>query len=94
MLSDSSRRQILMEVRNQGAIKPFSGDGTERNRAIQLRHVHLPLLEKNDLVVWNRETDTVAKGEDLETIGPLLTALAAQRDALSDEYLSKVGRPC
>lgn len=93
-LSDGSRRQILIALRDEQYIHPFSVDGDERDRAIQLHHVHLPLLEKNDLVAWNRDTGTVRRGDDFEAVEPIFTALEARRDALPDDYLPEEGQTC
>ncbi|WP_178917873.1 hypothetical protein [Natronomonas gomsonensis] len=93
-LSDGRRRQILIALRTDEEVRPFSGDGDEGDGAIQLHHVHLPLLEKNDLVVWNRETGTVNRGDDFEAVESILTALDAQRDVLPDDDLPEEGQIC
>lgn len=93
-LSDGRRRRILIALRDEEHVRPFSGDGDERDRAIQLHHVHLPLLEENDLVAWNRDTGTVRRGDDFEAVEPVHTALEARRDALPDDYLPEEGQTC
>ncbi|MFO7925497.1 MAG: hypothetical protein ACQET5_08455 [Halobacteriota archaeon] len=86
-LSDGSRRQILIALRDEEQIHPFSIDRDEGDRAIRLHHIHLPLLEENDLVAWNRDTGTVRRGNDFAAAEPILTALEARGDALPDDYL-------
>lgn len=93
-LSDGRRRQLLIALRDEERIHPFSGDGFEEDGAIQLHHVHLPLLEKSGLVVWNRETGAVRRGDDFASAESILTALEAQRDVLPDDYLPEEGQIC
>lgn len=93
-LSDGSRRRILIALRDEEPLQPFSGDRDEGDRAIQLHHVHLPLLEENDLVAWDQDTGTVKRGDEFEIVEPILTALEARRDALPDDYLPESGRIC
>ncbi|MCY4732792.1 hypothetical protein KY092_19845 [Natronomonas gomsonensis] len=93
-LSDERRRQILIALRKEEQVHPFSGGEAEEDGAIQLHHVHLPLLEKNDLVAWNQETGTVKRGSDFEAAESILTALEARSDVLPDDYLPEEGRIC
>lgn len=93
-LSDGHRRQILSDLRDEEHIQPFLEDGDGRNRAIQLHHLHLPLLEENHLVAWDRETDIVRRGEDFGAVEPILTVLETQFDVLADDVLPQAGRTC
>jgi DNA-binding transcriptional ArsR family regulator len=93
-LSDGTRRRILIALRDEEHIHPFSGDRDERNRAIQLHHVHLPLSAENDLVAWNRDTGIVRRDDGFEAVGPILTALETRRNALPDDSPSEGGRVC
>lgn len=93
-LSDGRRRQLLIALRKEEQIRPFAGDGDTGDGAIQLHHVHLPLLEKHDLVAWNRETGTVQRGEDFEAVESILTALEAKRDLLPNDDLPEEGQIC
>lgn len=92
-LSDGSRRRILIALCEEEYIHPFFDDGNERDRAIQLHHVHLPLMEDNGLIAWNRDTGTVRRGDDFEAVEPILTALEARRAALPDDYLQEASYP-
>lgn len=91
-LSDGTRWQVLNELRDEERIQPFSGDGDEADRAIQLHHVHLPMLEDNDLVSWNRATGTVERGENFEAVVPILTTLASRGDTLPDDHFPEAGQ--
>ncbi|WP_436935587.1 ArsR family transcriptional regulator [Halovenus marina] len=91
-LSNGRRRQILVSLCDDEYVHPFSGDGDAQEKAIQLRHVHLPFLEENDLIEWKRDTGTVTTGDDFEVVEPVLTALETQRDALPDDYLPTEGQ--
>lgn len=93
-LSDSRRLEIVDSLREEEVVRPFSDDGDGRNPAIQLHHVHLPLLEEKNLVEWNRNTGTVRKGDEFDVVEPVLTALEAQSDALLDECLPNERQPC
>ncbi|MFC7069745.1 hypothetical protein [Halobaculum lipolyticum] len=42
---------------------------------LHFRHVHLPKLVEEDLVTWDRETDTVSSGSAFDRIVPLLEAI-------------------
>lgn len=93
-LSEGSRRRILIALHDEEHIQPFSGDGDEGDRAIQLHHVHLPLLAEKDLIAWNRDTGTVRRGDDFGAVEPILTALEAHHDALPEDYLPEEGQIC
>jgi len=93
-LSDGRRRRILLELREQESVDPFSGVGDDRERAIPLHHVHLPLLEARDLVTWNRDIGTVRRGDAFEAVEPVLAALEARRDVLPDGYLPDEADDC
>lgn len=93
-LSDGSRRRMLIALRDQERIHPFSDNGDERDRALQPHHVHLPFLEDNDLVAWNRDAGAVRRGNGVEAVERVLAALEARRDALPDGYLPEEGQTC
>lgn len=93
-LSDGSRRRILIALLDEDRTRPFPDDEDDGDRAIRLHHVHLPLLEQNDLVAWDREAGTVRRGDDFEAVEPVLTALESGREALPEEYLPEGGRRC
>lgn len=93
-LADGSRRRILTALREEKHVDPFPGDGDEPDRALRLHHVHLPLMEEAGLVEWDRDTGVVRRGDEFETVEPVLTALDARGDALPDDYSPEEGRTC
>lgn len=91
-LSNGSRRQILCTLREEDRIQPFSGE-QGGDCTTKLHHTHLPLLEEDNLVTWNQETGIVKRGDDFESIEPILAALGPREDTFPDEYLPE-GEPC
>jgi hypothetical protein len=61
----------------------------EERRALErmLETEHLPLLEENGLIEWDRETDVIVRGERFDEIRPLLTLISEHRDDLPDDWL-------
>lgn len=93
-LSNSRRPQILNSLREEEYFRPVPGDGIGRHPAIRLHHVHLPLLEANSLFEWNRTAGTVRKGEEVEDVRPVLTALDTRSDALPDDSFPNESQSC
>lgn len=63
-------------------------DETERRAlAEMLETEHLPLLEENGLIKWDREEDVIVRGERFDEIRPLLTLIAENRNELPDGWL-------
>lgn len=93
-LSDSTRRGILIALRDAEPVHPFSGNGADPERATELHHLHLPFLEDNDLVAWNRDTGAVRRGANFTAVEPILAALDARRATLPEDYLPKEGQIC
>jgi hypothetical protein len=54
---------------------------------INMRHTHLPKLEKTGLIEWDRETNTVKQGPQFEEIQPLLELMENHADELPDDWL-------
>lgn len=52
---------------------------------IELSHVHLPKLEAEGIVEWDREAGTVSRGPAFEEIEPALQLLAANPNAFPDK---------
>lgn len=88
-LGDSYRRRVLValldhESRNgEAALRP--GDGPERR--IRMRHLHLPKLEAEGFVEWDRETNDVRRGRRFDEIRPLLELLSEHGDELPDDWI-------
>lgn len=68
LLSDDTRREILLSLRDEDSINPFPDDTSDQRRIIQLHHVHLPLLAEYDLIEWDRDTGTVTRGENFDAV--------------------------
>jgi hypothetical protein len=54
---------------------------------INMRHGHLPKLEEEGFIEWDRETNTVEKGPQFEEIQPLLELMENHADELPDDWL-------
>lgn len=82
-LRDPIRRGILLTLRekNPCTVEDLTSRLSEQEGqqntsvAVELHHVHLPLLDEADLISWNDETDTIAKGKHFEELQPLLTVI-------------------
>jgi hypothetical protein len=63
--------------------------GDEERRVLKEMLVteHLPLLEENGLIEWDRETDVIVRGEQFDEIRPLLTLITEHRSDLPDDWL-------
>ena len=54
---------------------------------INMRHTHLPKLEDEGFIEWNRETNTVKQGPQFEEIRRLLELMENHADELPDDWL-------
>lgn len=61
-------------------------DVTTAEREIEMAHHHLPKLEEQGYVEWDRRTHDVVKGPDFEEIRPLLELLVDHEDELPDDW--------
>ncbi|RBI63645.1 hypothetical protein DMJ13_03695 [halophilic archaeon] len=87
LLGRSQRRHVLLELGVQETTAGIAQDGDggldidatySGPRKLELEHCHLPKLVDNDVIEWNRETNTVTRG-------PKFDALEAQLRLLRDE---------
>jgi hypothetical protein len=63
-------------------------DEGERHLLVEmLVEEHLPLLEENGIIEWDRERNVILRGERFDEIRPLLTLISENRDRLPDEWL-------
>lgn len=91
-LSHASRRRILYALTTETPYREDAlatvasvADGADRGTlAVELRHRHLPLLDRDGFVDWNPETGWVGRGPRFGAIRPLLELLCAHRDELPD----------
>lgn len=52
----------------------------------QLRHTHLPKLANHDVIEWDRETMTVSRGTEFDSIEPLVRLLLSNPESLPSEF--------
>lgn len=65
--------------------RPSRSDASDaRALDLQLTHSHLPRLEAEELIEWDRDAQTVTRGPRFEEIEPLLHVLAANADKFPD----------
>jgi hypothetical protein len=63
-------------------------DDDERRALVELlRTEHLPLLEANGVIEWDRDEDVIVRGERFDEIRPILELIADQGDELPDGWL-------
>lgn len=76
-LADGRRRRLCLALWHRGpeagavSLGEIRGLDTEHSR-LELRHVHLPMLEENGFVGWDRERGTVERGPRFDEIVPLV----------------------
>ncbi|RDZ39519.1 transcriptional regulator [Haloferax sp. Atlit-4N] len=84
-LGDEHRRELLLdllETNPQTVATQIPAEGetaqadTDRKTRIAMYHTHLPKLECQGFIRWNKETDEVIKGPQFEEIRPLLECLS------------------
>lgn len=61
------------------------GDRSSRAFEMQLYHTHLPKLEAEDVIEWDRDTQIVSRGPAFEEIEPALRMLATNATTLPGE---------
>jgi hypothetical protein len=91
-LSSVERRQILVNLLENNSQQVGRDVATgesidERHNSITLIHVHLPKLEADGFIDWNRKTGEISKGPTFEEITPILEALQSRRTDLPADYL-------
>ena len=57
-----------------------------REQRITLYHIHLPTLEDHDVIAWNRDQATVAKGNAFHEIRPVSDLLRGNETKLPTEF--------
>jgi hypothetical protein len=96
VLSDRWRRRLLLKLlkdnpRDEDTLATDEMSATENQELdvlrTQLHHVHLPLLEEEGLIEWNKENGTITRGENFEEIRPLLRLIQLHSDELPDGWL-------
>ena len=92
VLSNVHRRRLLVALRDKNP----QNDGTnttgveesQRERAILMRHVHLPKLADHGYIDWDQESNRVTKGPQFDEIRSLLALFVENREILLDDERS------
>lgn len=84
------RRMLLVMLRH-GEVDSISDvmvRGSEDGQEVRLRlvHTHLPRLEEDGYIEWDRETETISKGPHFEEIEPLLELIETHADELPPDW--------
>jgi hypothetical protein len=92
LLCDSPELDVpdALRPRSQAAPKPgqfATGDGQGDTLRIQLYHVHLPKLDDQRLVEWDRDAQTVSRGPRFDEVEPVLRLLAENSERFPDDLL-------
>lgn len=78
VLSNASRREILLSL-SAPDDAPVARDDLagpdDRDHAIELVHVHLPKLEDEGFIEWDREAGELRRGPRFEEARPLLKVI-------------------
>ena len=76
-LSNDTRRSILLALLHEspGTILDVSERSTDTDEAIQLYHTHLPKLQGDGYLEWDRDSNTVSRGPQFHHIEPFLRFL-------------------
>lgn len=87
LLADSRRRQLLVALLREDPDAELEiPDDASENLVLQLRHNHLPKLERAGVIVWKQDAMRIARGPEFVEIEPLLTLLDDNADTLPGEW--------
>ena len=94
-LADPYRRQLLVALLEHNPQADDEPDPLNVTTAAdepavletELVHHHLPKLEQNGYIYWNREANEISRGPDWDDIGPILELLHRHRDELPEGWL-------
>jgi len=95
MLSDSYRRELLLALLEHNPQNDDDRDPLDiidpplepEVLEIELFHKHLPKLEDQGFIEWNRDTGKISKGPDWDDIEPLLRLIKDHREELPADWL-------
>ena len=95
MLSDSYRRELLLALLEHNPQNDDDRDPLDiidpplepEVLEIELFHKHLPKLEDQGVIEWNRDTGKISKGPDWGDIEPLLRLVKDHREELPADWL-------
>lgn len=97
MLCDTDTLRVPegLQIRGQATTRRSGGGQTMQNAPsddqspnafeMELYHTHLPKLESEGIVEWDRRSQTVARGPTFEEIEPALRMLAMNATSLPGE---------
>lgn len=89
MLCDTDTLRVPegLQIRGQAQVRQSGGSQTMQQSPpedrssqafeMELYHIHLPKLEAEDVIEWDRDGQTVSRGPAFEEIEPALRTLAA-----------------
>jgi hypothetical protein len=81
----------LLETISETSTEGGDGSGSESDRererlAVELRHNHLPRLDGRDVIDWDTEADTVARGPTFDELRPLVELIDEHGDELPGRW--------
>lgn len=93
MLCESDTLRIPEGLQTRGAVQAHQSRGehtcstvkSHQDFEVQLYHTHLPKLETEEVIEWDRDRQTVSRGPAFESIEPSLRMLAANATTLPGE---------
>lgn len=89
-LADRYRRLILLSVKREAVNTEddllLRSDSDHRETEIALVHNHLPKLEDEGFIEWDREAGEISKGPQFDEIAPLLELMENHADELPPDW--------
>ena len=94
-LSDSTRWSILVRLGedNPRDTDEFTSPDVDEDDedfelfAAEVTYEHLPELDRDGFIDWDRESDTITRGPNFEDVRPLITLIQNHQDELPDDWL-------
>lgn len=94
-LADAQRRRLLvhmLEHNPEDDTKVYIGDMDVEDADLEdlltnMTHIHLPKLEADGFINWDKEEHVVTKGPNFDEIRPLVELLNNHQDELPNEWL-------
>jgi len=89
LLRERHRRQILLELSGGSGCHETDlvvRGGERSDLASDLQETHLPMLEAEGIIEWDRETGEISKGPNFEEVEPLLQLMQRHADDLPPDW--------
>lgn len=86
-LSKQARRFVLLtllEAEPEDSIDILERTILNEEQRIALRHSHLPKLDQDEFIEWDRDSNTIRRGENFSEIKPLLRLLRTYTEGFSE----------